>query len=344
MEELTALVPLGWNARLAAAAAAALDDHPGTRPGRVSRVDKRLVNVLTAEGRVRAATGAESLATGDWVLLADGEKWPDVVATLPRHSAFVRGDPMDGTSRNAQVVAANIDTVFVTQSLENGPNLRRLERELVLSFESGAAPVVVLTKSDLAGADSERDLAADVAAVERTAVGAPVIVTSSVTMAGVEDLRGYAGTGCTVALIGASGVGKSTLVNRLVGAEVQATGAVRSTDQRGRHTTTARELVLLPDGGVLVDTPGLRAVTLWVADEGLRRAFIDIEELATHCKFHDCVHDREPGCAVQAAVARGEIDAARVEHYRQLGAELDTVARRQEEWREQRGRRPRRSS
>jgi ribosome biogenesis GTPase len=123
---------------------------------------------------------------------------------------------------------------------------------------------------------------------------------------------------------------------------VQATGAVRSTDQRGRHTTTARELVLLPDGGVLVDTPGLRAVTLWVADEGLRRAFIDIEELAPQCKFHDCAHDQEPGCAVQAAVARGEIDAARVEHYRQLDAELDTVARRQEEGREQRGRRPRR--
>ena len=343
MEDLTALVPLGWNARLAEAATDALEEHPGTRPGRVSRVDKRMVNVLTAQGRVRAATGAESLATGDWVLLADGEKWPDVVAVLPRHSAFVRGDPMDGTARNAQVVAANIDTVFVTQSLENGPNLRRLERELVLSFESGAAPVIVLTKSDLVGADSERDLAADVAAVERTAVGAPVIVTSSVTMAGVEQLRTYAGTGNSVALIGASGVGKSTLVNRLVGADVQATGAVRSTDQRGRHTTTARELVLLPDGGVLVDTPGLRAVTLWVADVGLRRAFIDIEELAPLCKFHDCAHDREPDCAVQAAVARGDIDAARVDHYRQLDAELDTVSRRLEEARELRGRRPRRS-
>jgi ribosome biogenesis GTPase len=171
VEDLTALVPLGWNARLAEAAAAARAEHPDATPGRVARVDKRMVNVLTADGKVRAATGAESLATGDWVLLAAGEKWPDVVALLPRHSAFVRGDPMDGTARNAQVVAANIDTVFVTQSLENGPNLRRLERELVLSFESGAEPVIVLTKSDLADADSERDLAADVAAVERTAVG-----------------------------------------------------------------------------------------------------------------------------------------------------------------------------
>jgi ribosome biogenesis GTPase / thiamine phosphate phosphatase len=338
--DLTALVPFGWNPRLAAAATQALTDHPGATPGRVSRVDKRLVNVLTAGGVVRAATGAESLATGDWVLLVDGEKWPDVVATLPRHSAFVRGDPMDGTARNAQVVAANIDTVFVTQSLENGPNLRRLERELVLSFESGAEPVVVLTKSDLAER-SGRELTADVAAVERTALGAPVIVTSSVTLAGIEGLRAYAASGCTVALIGASGVGKSTLVNCLAGADVQATGAVRATDQRGRHTTTARELVLLPGGGVLVDTPGLRAVTLWVADEGLRRAFADIVELAPQCRFHDCVHDREPGCAVQLAVARGDIDAARVEHYRQLDAELDTVARRREEQREVRGRRRR---
>lgn len=341
MPDLSALVPFGWNERLAAAAATALLDHPDAIPGRVSRVDRGLVNVLTPEGRVRAATGAEPLATGDWVLLAEGDKWPDVVATLPRHSAFVRGDPMDGTARSAQVVAANIDTVFVTQSLENGPNIRRLERELVLAFESGATPVVVMTKADLADANPDRDRAADLAAVERTAVGAPVIVTSAVTLAGVEALRAYAGPGSTVALIGASGVGKSTLVNRLVGADVQATSAVRATDQRGRHTTTARELVLLPAGGVLVDTPGLRAVTLWVADDGLRRAFADIEDLAPQCRFHDCAHDREPGCAVQLAVARGDIDAARVEHYRLLGAELDTVARRQEEQRELRGRRPR---
>jgi len=337
VSDLAALVPVGWNERLAEAAKAEAVHHPGAEPGRVTRVDRGMVNVLTAGGAVRALTGAEPLATGDWVLVGIVDDATGVVAVLPRHSAFVRGDPMDGTARNAQVVAANVDTVFVTQSFDNGPNLRRLERELVLAFESGADPVIVLTKSDLA-ADP-----IDVSSVERSASGAPVIVTSAVTGAGIDQLRGYAVSGRTVALIGASGVGKSTLVNRLVGADVRATGAVRESDQRGRHTTTARELVLLPDGGVLVDTPGLRAVTLWVADEGFQRAFADIEAWALECRFHDCAHDQEPGCAVQLAVARGDIDAARVVHYRDLDAELDRVAVRQRDReREARsGRRPR---
>ena len=338
MSDPAALVPIGWNERLADAFAGAAVLHPGTEPARVTRVDRGMVNVLTARGPVRAFTGADPLATGDWVLVAAGDESPTVVAVLPRHSAFVRGDPIDGTARNAQVVAANVDTVFVTQSFDNGPNLRRLERELVLAFESGADPVIVLTKADLAPAPI------DLSAVERSASGAPVIVTSAVSGTGVNELRRYASSGRTVALIGASGVGKSTLVNRLVGAEVRATGEVRASDQRGRHTTTARELVLLPDGGVLVDTPGLRAVTLWVADVGLRRAFADIEAWALECRFHDCAHDQEPDCAVQLAIARGDIDAARVLHYRDLDAELDRVAvqERDREREARAGRHPRR--
>jgi ribosome biogenesis GTPase len=244
------------------------------------------------------------------------------MVVLPRRSAFVRGDPMEGASVDAQVVAANVDTVFIVQSLTNGPNLRRLERELVLAFDSGATPVVVLTKADQLDAADAR---AAVRSVERTTPGVETVITSSVTGEGVDGLRAYAAGNRTVALIGASGVGKSTLVNRLVGDDVQATGAVRATDQRGRHITTARELVLLPGGGVLVDTPGLRAVTLWDADEGMSRAFADIEELTSQCRFRDCAHDREPGCAVKAAVARGDIDAARLDHYRHLNDELDAA-------------------
>jgi ribosome biogenesis GTPase len=331
-----ALASIGWND----AVAAAVDDaqRPDARPGRVSRVDRGVVTVLTADGAVRAARGSELPATGDWVLV-EGDDEPVVAVILPRRSAFVRGDPMDGSARNAQVVASNVDTVFVTQALDTGVKLRRLERELVLAFESGADPVVVLTKADLVTD------AVDEAAVASSAAGAPVIVTSAVTGLGIDELRRYTGTGRTVALVGASGAGKSTLVNELVGDEVRDTGAVRETDQRGRHTTTARELVLLPDGGVLIDTPGLRAVTLWLADDGFRRAFADIETLATSCRFHDCVHDREPGCAVQQAVADGTLDAARVQHYRELDAELDRVAIRdaERERNARAGRRTRRS-
>ena len=284
------------------------------------------MTVLTGDESLRVVPAAGPVATGDWVLVERVEDDLAVVAILPRRSAFVRGDPMEGAARDEQVIAANVDTVFVVHALNNGPNLRRLERELVLVYDSGATPVVVLAKSDLAP-----EMEDAVEAVLGVAPGVDVVVTSSVSGDGVAALERYTCDGRTVALIGASGVGKSTLVNRLVGEDVQDTGDVREGDQRGRHTTTARELVVLPKGGVLVDTPGLRAVSLWDSEEGFSRAFAEIEALAEQCRFRDCAHRTEPGCAVRAAVERGDLDTDRLEHYLRLGRELDATAKRRNE-------------
>lgn len=320
---MTDLEALGWDGGFAAAAAAA--NRPDARPGRVARVDMGMVTVWTSEGSVRAAPIAGSVATGDWVLVeaVDGE--PAVVDVLPRRTAFVRGDSIEGVAVNAQVLAANIDTVFIVHALTGTPNLRRLERELVLTYDSGATPVVVLTKADLAAHPGD-----DAIEYASVAPGVDVVVTSAITGDGVDLLGNYAAGNRTVALIGPSGVGKSTLVNLLVGDDVQATAEVRAGDQRGRHTTTARELVVLPGGGVLVDTPGLRAVSLWDADEGFAQAFADIEALAAQCRFSDCAHRTEPGCAVRAAVDSGTLDPARLENYRRLDQELDAAARRRD--------------
>ncbi len=309
------LIELGWDDDWAAAAHAA--DASAT-PGRVARVDKGRATVVTTNDQVRADPGAVEVAVGDWVLL-DGDV---ITRVLPRRSAFVRAKTIQGRTIGPQVVTANVDVVFVVQAFTNGPNLRRLERELVLAHGSGATPVVVVNKVDTA-TEGERTQALD--AVKRVAHGAEVVVTSAKNGAGVDRLRAIAHDGRTVALIGASGVGKSTLVNAILGRDVQTTSAVRKGDQRGRHTTTARELVSLPDGGVLIDTPGLRAVALWDADDGLSRAFADVEALAARCRFNDCAHDLEPGCAVRDAIARGELDSERLAHYQRLSAELDAA-------------------
>jgi ribosome biogenesis GTPase len=314
-----ALRALGWDDQFAAAAEKLAPDAQ-TVPGRVARVDRGAATVLLGHGTVRVAvegTGpASAVATGDWVLVADGA----IVEVLPRRSAFVRGDGRERLATEAQVVAANIDRVFLVHALTNGPNLRRLERELVLAWQSGAVPLVALTKADLV---DDATIAEALGASSRVAADTPIVVTSAVTDRGIDELRREAPDGTTVALIGASGVGKSSLVNRLVGDDVQATLAVRETDQRGRHTTTARELVPLPGGGLLIDTPGLRSVSLWESEEGIERAFADVAQYASECRFRDCRHDREPDCAVRRAVDDGQLDPVRVDSYRRLHAELE---------------------
>jgi len=314
----------------------------GFELARVARVDRGLPLVGTGSGLERAepathlvktSNSSESRAVvGDWVALArpEGHDMPIIEAILPRKSAFTRKDP--GEQTGEQVVASNIDVVFVVQSLSgSGINVRRLERELVLAWESGATPVIVLTKADVAeDLEGQRQFAEDIAH------GVDVIVESAVTGAGIDEVEAHVPRGVTAALLGGSGVGKSTLLNRLVGEELQATAAVRESDDKGRHTTVAREIVLVPNGGVIIDTPGMRAVALWDAEEGIGAAFPDIEALAAHCRFRDCSHDAEPGCAVIAAVESGELPSRRLESYLRLMQEMEELGRRQDEkaWRE----------
>jgi ribosome biogenesis GTPase len=301
----TSLLAFGWDDRLSALAAELPLDHVA---GRVTRVDRGRCHVVTA-GATHRQHVHDALADGDSVVLApDGER---VTGVLPRRSALTR---RAAGAAGAQTLAANIDHVLLVHGLDRRVNLRRLERELVLAWDSGAVPIVVLTKADLGG-----DVDAAVAAAEATALGVDVLAVSATDGRGLDRLRAVLGPGRTFVLIGASGTGKSTLVNALAGAERQATGAVRTGDQRGRHTTTAGELVVLPGGAILIDTPGIRAVGLWADDEGgLGSTFADIEELAMACRFPDCAHDQEPGCAV-----RDGVDGARLASWRRLRREIE---------------------
>ncbi len=261
-------------------------------------------------------TDAALPAVGDWVAARPlpGERKALIEAVLPRRSAFKRKEAWRRTVE--QVVAANVDTVFVVSAFGPDLNARRLERYLVGVWESGARPAIVLTKADL-----EPDHADAVHAVEAIAFGVPVHVVSAVTGAGLDALGAHLGRGRTVALLGSSGVGKSTLVNRLAGREVLATRDLRA-DGRGRHTTTHRELVQLPGGGLLLDTPGMRELQLWAGEEALDGTFEDVTSFAGECRFADCAHEHEPGCAVKAALADGSLSAERWESYRKLQREL----------------------
>ncbi len=254
------------------------------------------------------------VAIGDWVVPSDDAERVEHI--VERTSAFVRRASFDGDRFEADPLAANIDVVFLVHSFDSPPNQRRLERELVLAFDSGAEPVVVLTKADVVDdPDPTRSELADVT------LGVPVLVASGRTRSGIDSVREYARGNRTLAFLGASGVGKSTLVNALLDDEVMDTGAVREGDSRGRHTTIAAQLLRLPGEGWLIDTPGVRAVSLWLSGRGIEQAFADVFGLMDHCRFRDCKHDREPGCAVQAAVSDGTLDPARLASLERLVAE-----------------------
>jgi ribosome biogenesis GTPase len=325
------LLTLGWNRAFADALSTLA---PDAEPGRVSRVDRGgALTLETAAGPLRARLGASlrhiadtaALPTvGDWVavrLPRDGDL-PTVEGVLPRQTAFLRRAAGNRTS--AQVLAANVDTALLVCSLGGPLNVGRLERLLALTWDSGAEPIVVLSQSDRC-ADPE----AGVHEVEFATFGVPVHPVSAVTGDGLAGLAPYVGPGRTSVLLGSSGAGKSTLANRLLDADVLATGALRR-DGKGRHITSRRELLRLPSGGMLIDTPGLRSLGLWLADGTGREGFDDIEELAVACRFRDCAHDREPGCAVTAALADGLLPASRLERYRKLQRERAHLARQQD--------------
>ena len=318
------LAMLGWDETFSAAFAPY--SCAGLSAGRVLLQYNHIYTVGTGSGEVRAQvsgrlrheTSPEELpAAGDWVALrlpqGDGEAL--IQGVLPRRSKFSR--QAAGRATREQVVAANIDTVLLLVGMDNDFSPRRVERYLAAAWDSGAAPVVVLNKMDLCA-----DAAGRVAAVEEVAVGVPVHAISALRGDGLEDIAAYCRPRRTVALLGSSGVGKSTLINALLGSDRLATAAVRAGDGRGRHTTTRRELIFLPGGGMVIDTPGMRELQLWEADEGVHRTFDEIETLAPGCRFRDCRHRDEPGCAVRAAVEAGELAPDRLASLHKLQKEL----------------------
>jgi ribosome biogenesis GTPase len=300
-------------------------------PARVVRSDRGGALIATPTGVVRAKTSARLLksacgpadlpAVGDWVavLAPDDLDTPLVEAVLERASAVTRGDP--GKTSALQVLAANIDTVFVVHPIAEPPNLRRIERELSLAWDSGAVPVVVLTKADLS-----TDVGAARWAVESIAFGADVLTTNALAGDGLEVLLAYVSGHRTAVLLGPSGAGKSTLINALLGEQRQPTREVRLSDGRGRHTTVTRELIVMPGGGLLIDSPGLRALGLTGSEEGISQAFSDIDLAARSCRFRDCLHNDEPGCAVRAAVESGTLPPERLAGYHKLLREAQVAA------------------
>ena len=340
MSTVVALEAIGWQARFAEAFTA--HAAAGRVPARVVSEERGQFLLHDGDGtlagavsgRFRYESGGDALAypaVGDWVAVTvpAGDGPATIHGLLPRGSAIVRRAPADHGS-GTQTIAANVDVVFIVASLNAELNLRRIERYLAVAWESGAIPVIVLSKADL-----DDDIAGHRVAVEAVAPGVELIVASAVTGAGIPAIRAHLAPGRTVAFIGSSGVGKSTLVNALAGYELLTTAGIREADARGRHTTTRRMLVPLADG-LVIDTPGMREMALNDSD-GIATTFDDIEGVASGCRFSDCRHASEPGCAVRAALASGELDQARFQAYGKLQREArrselanDAVARKAE--------------
>ena len=328
------LTDLGWDERFAADFAT-LAAAPDVEPGRVAVEFNYLYRVYVNGGEIeavlagrvkhQATSRGDMPAVGDWVAVrrrvgAGGA----IVRVLPRRTRFSRR--MAGNTTDEQVVAANVNVIFITMALDADFSPRRLERYLLMSRESGAEPIVLLTKPDMAD-----DLAARVAEVEAVAAGAPVHVVSPRFGEGLEPIRQRLPPGATGALLGSSGVGKTTIINWLAGGAPRLTREVRASDSKGRHTTTHRELIAVPGGGLVIDTPGMRELQLWDASESVRQTFDDIETMAPGCHFGNCRHRDEPRCAVKQAVADGQLAAARLESYLKLQEELSFLAQQQDQ-------------
>jgi len=280
-------------------------------------------------------------AVGDWVVIQvrATEQRATIHQVLPRQSKFSR--QVVGGKTEEQIVAANVDTVFLVSGLDGNFNLRRIERYLLMAWESGATPVIVLNKADLC-----EDVEQCVSTVASVAMGVPIVVLSALDHSGRQEteetkenqyqqgitaLEKFLHPGKTIALLGSSGVGKSTITNQLMGQVRQTVRSVRATDSKGRHTTTHRELLLLPQGGLIIDTPGMREIQVWAEEDSLQETFADIESLASQCRFRDCQHEQEPGCAIQAAIDQGTLDNSRLLNYQKLNRELAYLSRKQDD-------------